>query len=135
MFQGYRRSDMYQKDHLSPPSSVARLSDSDMSEFDIDGDSIMGSVTGRWQQLMYTVQSIGRCKRCLFTWLLIAPPVAIVMNAVAMFVNVCLYLSLCEWLFIGQGNSTMVGISVKQAIQVQDGHEPFVSERWNATSI
>ena len=45
IFQGYRRGDyLYQKDLLSPPSSVARLSDSDTSEFDID-DGI-SSVTG-----------------------------------------------------------------------------------------
>ena len=43
--QGYRRGDMYTKDHLSPPSSVTRLSDSDMSEFDLDDG--MGSVAGK----------------------------------------------------------------------------------------
>ena len=45
ILQGFRRGDMlYQKDMLSPPNSVARISDSDMSEFDID-DGI-SSVTG-----------------------------------------------------------------------------------------
>ncbi len=35
---GFRRGDLYHKDHLSPPSSVTRLSDSDISEFDLVDD-------------------------------------------------------------------------------------------------
>lgn len=46
LFQGYRRGDIYSKDHLSPPSSVARLSDSDMSEFDIEDN--LSSITGKF---------------------------------------------------------------------------------------
>ena len=49
IFQGYRRGDMDHKDHLSPPSSVARLSDSDMSEFDLDDG--MSSLAGRSQHV------------------------------------------------------------------------------------
>ncbi|ELU13906.1 hypothetical protein CAPTEDRAFT_224324 [Capitella teleta] len=43
--EGYRRNDGYSKDHLSPPGSVARLSDSDMSEFDIEDN--LSSITGQ----------------------------------------------------------------------------------------
>ena len=51
MLQGYRRVEM-PKDHLSPPGSVMRLSDSDMSEFDIDDN--ISSVTGNHRNKHHT---------------------------------------------------------------------------------